>query len=122
MGRANAGKTTILQRVCNTTEEPEIFDGNGNKIDSTTVQGSLTRGNHNIENELVFKSNSYFVFHDSCGFEAGSTDEFEKMRQFVVRHATTKILEKRVHAIWYDCSQWLWQSQVEYFCLGFVYQ
>ncbi|KAI6108276.1 hypothetical protein F5141DRAFT_1292594, partial [Pisolithus sp. B1] len=31
MGRANAGKTTILQRVCNSTDKPEIFDGEGNK-------------------------------------------------------------------------------------------
>ncbi|KAG6328576.1 hypothetical protein ID866_10513, partial [Astraeus odoratus] len=74
MGRANAGKTTILQRVCNTTEDPEIFDGNGNKVDAATVQGSLTRGEHNIEDELVFRSNPGFVFHDSCGFEAGSAE------------------------------------------------
>jgi len=26
IGRANAGKTTILQRVCNTTEQPKIFN------------------------------------------------------------------------------------------------
>ena len=26
IGRANAGKTTLLQRVCNTTEEPCIYD------------------------------------------------------------------------------------------------
>ena len=32
IGRANAGKTTILQRICNSTEEPEIFDGDGNKV------------------------------------------------------------------------------------------
>ena len=25
MGRANAGKTTILQRVCNTTDSPKIY-------------------------------------------------------------------------------------------------
>jgi GTPase SAR1 family protein len=25
IGRANAGKTTILQRVCETTESPEIY-------------------------------------------------------------------------------------------------
>jgi GTPase SAR1 family protein len=25
IGRANAGKTSILQRVCNTTEDPEIY-------------------------------------------------------------------------------------------------
>ena len=32
MGRANAGKTTILQCVCATTERPKIFDGNGKKV------------------------------------------------------------------------------------------
>jgi hypothetical protein len=52
----------------------------------------------------VFKSNPGFVFHDSCGFEAGSVDEFEKMRQFVVKCSTEKILENRVHAIWYGFS------------------
>jgi GTP-binding protein EngB required for normal cell division len=31
LGRANAGKTTILQKVCNTDEEPMIFDGKGHK-------------------------------------------------------------------------------------------
>jgi GTPase SAR1 family protein len=25
IGRANAGKTSILQRVCDTTEDPEIY-------------------------------------------------------------------------------------------------
>ena len=28
IGRANTGKTTILQRVCNTTEDPYIYDEN----------------------------------------------------------------------------------------------
>ena len=28
IGRANAGKTTILQRVCETTESPVIYRGN----------------------------------------------------------------------------------------------
>ena len=32
IGRRNAGKTTILQRVCNTTEQPEIYDTKGNKV------------------------------------------------------------------------------------------
>jgi septin family protein len=32
IGRANAGKTTILQKVCNTTEEPEIYDAKGEKV------------------------------------------------------------------------------------------
>lgn len=32
MGRSNAGKTTILQRVCNTTELPEVFNHKGEKV------------------------------------------------------------------------------------------
>ncbi|KIO06247.1 hypothetical protein M404DRAFT_999461 [Pisolithus tinctorius Marx 270] len=101
MGRANAGKTTVLQRVCNTTDQPEIFDGNGKKVDTGAVQGSLGRGYHNIEDELVFKSNPRYVFHDSCGFEAGSEEEFDKMKKFVTDQAKSTKLEKRIHAIWY---------------------
>ncbi|KAI5982630.1 GTP-binding protein [Pisolithus marmoratus] len=101
MGRANAGKTTILQRVCNSTDKPEIFDGNGNKIESDIVQGTLTRGYHDIQNELVFQSNPGFVFHDSCGFEAGSTQQFDQMKRFVADHAVTTRVNERIHAIWF---------------------
>ena len=31
IGRANAGKTTILQRVCETTESPAIYRGQGSE-------------------------------------------------------------------------------------------
>ncbi|KAJ8586809.1 hypothetical protein M405DRAFT_935146, partial [Rhizopogon salebrosus TDB-379] len=82
MGRANAGKTTLLQKVCNTAEKPEIFDGKGKKIDADVVKSSVDRGEHDINNELAFRSNPRFVFHDSCGFEAGGEDEFKNMKQF----------------------------------------
>ncbi|KAI6098925.1 GTP-binding protein, partial [Pisolithus croceorrhizus] len=101
MGRANAGKTTILQRVCNSTDKPEIFDGEGNKIEDIVVQGTLKRGYHDIKHELMFKSNPGFVFHDSCGFEAGSTQQFDQMRKFVVDHAAMKKVNERIHAIWF---------------------
>jgi len=32
IGRSNAGKTTLLQRVCNTTELPEVFNAKGEKV------------------------------------------------------------------------------------------
>ena len=32
IGRANAGKTTLLQRVCNTTEDPCIYDDNDKNL------------------------------------------------------------------------------------------
>ena len=32
IGRANAGKTSILQKVCNTTEQAEIFNSKGKRV------------------------------------------------------------------------------------------
>ncbi|KAI5985049.1 hypothetical protein EDD15DRAFT_2176341 [Pisolithus albus] len=98
MGRANAGKTTILQRVCNTTDNPEITDGKGRKVFAAKC---FQRGHHNIEHELVFSSNPGFVFHDSCGFEAGSAGQFDEMKNFVVDRAVTASLKRRIHAIWF---------------------
>ncbi|KAI6149233.1 hypothetical protein BKA82DRAFT_166039 [Pisolithus tinctorius] len=106
MGRANAGKTTILQRVCNTTDQPEIFNGKGEKVCMfrgicSRLMMCRARGEHNIEDELVFKSNPRFVFHDSRGFEAGSEGEFKMMKEFVMDRAKTTKLDKRIHAIWF---------------------
>ena len=36
IGRSNAGKTTLLQRVCNTTELPEIYNSKGEKVITTS--------------------------------------------------------------------------------------
>ena len=38
VGRSNAGKTTLLQRVCNTTEAPEIYNSKGEKVKYLIVQ------------------------------------------------------------------------------------
>ncbi|KIM65653.1 hypothetical protein SCLCIDRAFT_1212046 [Scleroderma citrinum Foug A] len=100
IGRSNAGKTTLLQRICNTTELPEVFNSEGEKIDPKVVQGSLERGKHAIEDELIFRSNTGFIFHDSRGFEAGSEEEVKLMKKFLVHCAATMKLEKRIHAIW----------------------
>ncbi|KAG6916927.1 hypothetical protein DXG01_004688 [Tephrocybe rancida] len=37
IGRANAGKTTLLKRVCNSTEDPCIYDENGKNLLKETV-------------------------------------------------------------------------------------
>ncbi|KAL4061789.1 hypothetical protein V8B97DRAFT_780042 [Scleroderma yunnanense] len=100
IGRSNAGKTTLLQRICNTTELPEVFNSEGKQV-NVVVEGSLERGEHNIEDELVFRSNTGFIFHDSRGFEAGSEKEVELMRKFLTDRSATMKLERRIHAIWY---------------------
>lgn len=32
IGRSNAGKTTLLQRFCNTTDQPQVFDTKGIQV------------------------------------------------------------------------------------------
>ncbi|KAG6328861.1 hypothetical protein ID866_10228 [Astraeus odoratus] len=100
IGRANAGKTTILQWVCNTTDLPEVFDGEGNKV-CPIVSCTDSLGCHDIRNEFVFQSNKGFIFHDSCGFEAGSEGEFNKMKEFVAECSSTPKLDKQIHVIWF---------------------
>ncbi|KAG2051852.1 hypothetical protein BDR06DRAFT_938403, partial [Suillus hirtellus] len=124
MGRANAGKMTILQKVCNTADQPEIYDPNGKKV-RVMICGihPLTDaqcGNHDITNEMMFKSTPGFVFHDSCGFEAGSEEDFENMKKFISEHAHATELEERIHTIWYcipmdDLSRTFQRSEEKFF-------
>ncbi|KAF7343590.1 GTP-binding protein [Mycena sanguinolenta] len=101
IGRANAGKTTILKKVCNSVEDPEIYGPYGNRIDPEIVKESAERGEHNIENQLIFKSNPQFIFHDSRGFEGGSADEIQKVADFIARRSRARHLSTQLHAIWY---------------------
>ncbi|KAG2151497.1 hypothetical protein DEU56DRAFT_554206 [Suillus clintonianus] len=101
IGRANAGKTTILQRVCQTRDNPEIYNRAGKKIDVSVLAASRERGLHDIENEMVFRTNPGFVFHDSRGFEAGGQSEFDKVKAFIASRFKERAVKHRIHAIWY---------------------
>lgn len=59
------------------------------------------RGLHNIEDQLMFASNPTFIFHDSRGFEAGSAEELEIIKNFISTRAAADSLKERLHAIWY---------------------
>jgi GTPase SAR1 family protein len=50
IGRANAGKSTILKRICDTTEEPEILDSEGNEVmhNNQTIMNSHSNMNRSI--------------------------------------------------------------------------
>ena len=58
------------------------------------------RAGHDIENEMIFNSNRAFVFHDSCGFEAGRTSELDKVKDFVQKCSTFRNLMNHLHVIW----------------------
>ncbi|KAG6332638.1 hypothetical protein ID866_6453 [Astraeus odoratus] len=95
IGRANYSKMTILQWVCSTADLPEVFNGKENKV---RLIGSYTdrgMGHHYIRNEFMFQSNKGFIFHHSCGLKAGSEDEFDKMKKFMLECASTHMVDKQ---------------------------
>ncbi|KAG2115646.1 hypothetical protein BD769DRAFT_1752344 [Suillus cothurnatus] len=95
IGRANARKTTILQRVCKTQENPEIYNSDGEQIDPAVLMASREVGC------ILDGCNPGFVFHDSHGFEAGGQFEVNKVKAFISRHSKEKHLSDRIHVIWY---------------------
>ncbi|KIJ57411.1 hypothetical protein M422DRAFT_73115 [Sphaerobolus stellatus SS14] len=118
LGRANAGKTTLLKRVCNSIEDPEIFTPSGEKDLSLNIDNSQ-RGMHDIQNQLIFKSNPQFIFHDSRGFESGSKAEIQTVRSFIDERARRSTLSERLHAIWYclptDTNRPLFNAEKQFF-------
>jgi hypothetical protein len=48
---------------------------------------------HNIEDELIFTNHTGYIFHDSCGFEAGGEDELKIVQEFVRRKSRERQLE-----------------------------
>ncbi|KDQ13640.1 hypothetical protein BOTBODRAFT_111063 [Botryobasidium botryosum FD-172 SS1] len=100
IGRANAGKTTILRAVCGAEGEPDVYDRDGNKAFAHT-HASLKRGEHNIGYSLMFPSNPGFIFHDSRGFESGAVGELQLVREFIQEKARLGSMSNQLHAIWY---------------------
>ncbi|KAH9054929.1 hypothetical protein EDB87DRAFT_1814232, partial [Lactarius vividus] len=97
IGRANAGKTSILQRVCETTESPFIYRG-GKRV---TLNPSVDRGEHMIDDELMFSNHTGYIFHDSRGVESGGTEELAILKNFIRQKCGERRLKDKLHAIWY---------------------
>ena len=68
IGRANAGKTTLLKRVCNTTEDPCIYDEKNHNLVSYLFRELLCsyRRSTTSLNRLhkYYRLSAYFVFID----------------------------------------------------------
>ncbi|KAJ7071670.1 hypothetical protein C8F01DRAFT_1111392 [Mycena amicta] len=76
-GRANAGKTTLLRRVCGS---------------------SYQTGSNDLDVELPHPS---FIFHDTAGFEGTTEPNIALVKSFLRTRATARRMSERVHAIWY---------------------
>ncbi|KAG9038103.1 hypothetical protein FRB95_003031 [Tulasnella sp. JGI-2019a] len=87
IGKANAGKTSILKKICGESV-PIVLDRDGNP-----------RGMHEIDYEIIYPSRPGFSFYDSRGIESGSTEELDKVADFITRRSIAP-LEERLHATW----------------------
>ncbi|KAH9171506.1 hypothetical protein EDB89DRAFT_2096926 [Lactarius sanguifluus] len=105
IGRANAGKTSILQRVCDTTKSPIVYrrgdDSDSDDESEFELGPSMDRGEHTIDDQLVFSNHRGYVFHDSCGIESGSKEELRILQEFIRRKCAERRLQDKLHAIWY---------------------
>ncbi|KAI0251088.1 hypothetical protein BJV78DRAFT_1214335, partial [Lactifluus subvellereus] len=102
IGRVNAGKTTILERLTGASiDNARITTVDGKLLDGKAIKGQSDRSLHNIDDEIRFPSRPGFVFHDSRGFEAGSSEELSTVRKFVEdRSSAVSDLRLQLHAIW----------------------
>ncbi|KAF8498202.1 hypothetical protein F5888DRAFT_1923063 [Russula emetica] len=110
IGRRNAGKTTILEKMTGSDEgaKPEIRDKEGHLVDDPTlVKAGLERGMSMIDYEITYPSSPRFVFHDSRGIEAGAEGHdssklrIEYIQKFINDRAETRRLRDQLHAIWF---------------------
>ncbi|KDR71722.1 hypothetical protein GALMADRAFT_777088 [Galerina marginata CBS 339.88] len=120
LGRANAGKTTILERLAGASIDKAEVKRGGKLLAGHAIKGQSNCGLHSIDDEIRFHSLPGFVFHDSCGFEAGSLEEFSTVQQFVESHsAAVDSLRKQLHAIWIclplDDSREFLETEKEFF-------
>ncbi|KAF8502133.1 hypothetical protein F5888DRAFT_1669465 [Russula emetica] len=116
IGRRNAGKTTILEKITSSEVgvEPEIRDEEGRLVDNPTlVKGGVERGLSMIDYEITYPTSPRFIFHDSRGIEAGAesyypgmeADDSSKLRtdyiqKFINDRAQRRCLGDQLHAIW----------------------
>ncbi|KDQ06782.1 hypothetical protein BOTBODRAFT_121003 [Botryobasidium botryosum FD-172 SS1] len=123
IGRANAGKTTILRAVCGAEGEPDVYDQDGKKVCAFVLaictHAFSQRREHNVEYSLRFPSSPGFVFHDSRGFESGAIEELELVREFIRKKASLGSVTNQLHAIWYcfsaDSNRFMTAADKEFF-------
>ncbi|KAF9505100.1 hypothetical protein BS47DRAFT_1354342 [Hydnum rufescens UP504] len=98
LGPANAGKTTLLERLTDSPAGAATVTRNGKRVNEVP-RGYDQRGIHNIDDEITYASNPAFIFHDSGGFEAGGVEELEAVWKFIRKRSLASPLNQ-LHAIW----------------------
>ncbi|KAF8339357.1 hypothetical protein F5887DRAFT_889461 [Amanita rubescens] len=127
IGRANSGKTTILEKVCGVARGAArvTYDQDGVEIGAKSGKSGprllSRRGVHDIEHQIIYPG-SNFIFHDSPGFESGGNKEIESVWKFIEKWSNTADPSEQLHAIWYcipmDSPRPLLDAELQFFVKG----
>lgn len=88
IGNSGVGKSSLVRHMFNV--DPQ-------KIDVAHDRA----GDADIELEYESSDNPRFILHDSKGFEAGSSTNWDKVERFLRRSQAYPELSRRIHAIWF---------------------
>ncbi|KAF5356472.1 hypothetical protein D9757_012476 [Collybiopsis confluens] len=86
LGKSGAGKSSLINGAFN--------------VDLANVSHEQS-GVSDIDEEITSDQNSRFILHDSQGFAAGETQNFETVKRFIDGRAVQPELKDRLHAIWF---------------------
>ncbi|KIK56264.1 hypothetical protein GYMLUDRAFT_263753 [Collybiopsis luxurians FD-317 M1] len=86
LGKSGAGKSSLINATFN--------------VDQANVSHEQS-GVSDIYEEITSEQNSRFILHDSQGFAAGETQNFETVKKFLDDRARQPELKDRLHAIWF---------------------
>ncbi|KAF5353015.1 hypothetical protein D9757_012727 [Collybiopsis confluens] len=103
MGKRNAGKTTLLHRMTQSSDGQFLLHReDGQLIDDpgSILAPALERGHSHINYEITYPSDRDYIFHDSRGMEAGSDEEIRVLKKFIKDKQDMKYLGQRLHVIW----------------------
>ncbi|PPQ85779.1 LOW QUALITY PROTEIN: hypothetical protein CVT25_002841 [Psilocybe cyanescens] len=97
IGRANAGKTSILQRVCETTESPIIYGWYSDLLATADLWASVANTGLRMRSFFPITTVTFFMILG----DLRSENELEIVQNFVRQKSGEKRLMSRLHAIWY---------------------
>ncbi|KAG6919752.1 hypothetical protein DXG01_001586 [Tephrocybe rancida] len=88
VGRSGVGKSSLVSAIFGVDKKDiDIQHDRAGKVD--------------IAHEYTSKNNPRFILHDSEGFEAGSTEKWDTVKNFIQEKCDEKLpLKERIHAIW----------------------
>ncbi|KAF9062737.1 hypothetical protein BDP27DRAFT_1451637 [Rhodocollybia butyracea] len=86
LGKSGAGKSSLINATFG--------------VNVANVSHEVS-GVSDIHNEITYAENSKFILHDSQGFVAGETQNYETVKKFITDRAKQRELKDRLHAIWF---------------------